>query len=156
MAFRFSLETVLRLRCSLEDNERLRLQTLLAERAHLERAIGETTSIHVALAAKLKTSLRQEEPTGGEMHFALQRLSACDLQAARLRASRDSLTQHIERQQAVLLRCRRDRKVLEQLRTGQQTRYESEQQHRAQLQVEELFLLRIERERAIGNYPTIE
>ena len=83
--------------------------------------------------------------SAAELHFAVQRLAACDLQTARLNASLNALHQQIERQQEVLLRRRLDHKVLEQLRTGQLTRFESEQQHRAQSQIEELFLLRRER-----------
>lgn len=142
MRFRFSLETVLRLRRSLEDNERLRLQTLLGERAQLERDISETGASRRALSERLNGSLRQELLSGAELHFALQRLTACDFQSARLNASRVTLSQQIERQQAALLRRRLDRKVLEQLREGQLGRYESETQHREQARIEELFLLR--------------
>ena len=99
MGFRFSLETVLRLRQSLEDSERLRLQALLANRAQLERALGETASSRRAVGNQLKTSLRQEAVSAAELHFAVQRLAACDLQTARLNASLNALHQQIERQQ---------------------------------------------------------
>lgn len=147
MAFRFSLETVLRLRRSLEDGERLRLQSLLADRAQLQTRIRDTAASRAALGGKLNTSLQQEAVSGSEMQFAVQRLRACDLQSARLNASVSTLTQQIERQQALLIRRRIDRKVLEQLRERQLTRYEAETQRRAQSQVEEMFLLRRLRER---------
>ncbi len=146
MGFHFSLETVLRLRRSLEDGERLRLQTLLVQRAQLQRELSQTSASRSVLSAKLKASLQQEVVAAGEMQFALQRLRACELQSARLQGSIATLTQQVERQQAVLLRRRIDRKVLEQLREGQLARYETESQHRAQSQVEEMFLLRRARE----------
>ena len=142
MGFRFSLETVLRLRRSLEDSERLRLQTLLAGRSQLQREIRKTAEFHAAVDEKLKTSLQQQALSGSEMQFAGQRLTACDLQTARLHVSVATVTQQIERQQSLLLRRRIDRKVLENLRERQQADYEAEAQHRAQSQVEEMFLLR--------------
>ena len=145
MGFRFSLETVLRLRRSQEDGERMRLQSLLSERAQLQTRISETIASRAALGDNLNGLLKNESLSGSEMQFAVQRRSACDLQVARLNASVATLSQQIERQQAVLLRRRIDRKVLEQLRTRQLSRYEAEAQRRAQSQIEELFLLRRER-----------
>jgi len=142
MGFRFSLETVLRLRRSLEDSERLRLQTLLAGRSQLQREIGKTTESRAAIDEKLKASLQQERLPGSEMQFAGQRLTACDLQTSRLHLSVATVTQQVERQQSLLLSRRIDRKVLEQLRERQLAHYEAEAQHRDQSQVEETFLLR--------------
>ena len=142
MGFRFSLETVLRLRRSLEDGERLRLQALLVNRAQLQTEIAETIASRGALATKLKASLNHETLPGGEMQFAAQRVRACDLQSVRLNAALSTLTQQIERQQAMLLRRRIDRKVLEKLRERQGARYDADTQRRAQSQMEELFLLR--------------
>lgn len=142
MGFRFTLETVLRLRRSLEDGERLRLQLLLADRAQLQRTISETTASRSEVGNKLTQSMKQEELSAAEMQFAAQRLTACDLHSARLHASVSTMTQQIERQQSVLLRRRIDRKVLEQLRARQLERHEAETQRREQLQAEELFILR--------------
>jgi flagellar export protein FliJ len=146
MGFRFSLETVLRLRRSLEDGERLRLQTLLVDRAQLQARISETIASCALLHAKLNTALQQQTLSGAEMQFAVQRLRACDLQSARLNTSVAAVTQQIERQQALLLLRRIDRKVLEQLRERQLSRYQADIHRRTQSQVEELFLLRRTRE----------
>ncbi len=142
MAFRFSLETVLRLRRSLEDSERLRLETLLAQRAQIEREIGDTLESYAALNAKLKQTMEHDRLPGAELQFAIQRLRGCELQVARLHAAIATLAQTIARQQALLLRRRRDRKVLEHVRERQFKQYEAEAQHRGQAEVEELFLLR--------------
>jgi flagellar export protein FliJ len=142
MPFRFSLETVLRLRRSLEDGERLRLQSLLAERAQLETAIHQTSASRSNIGHELTASIRQRSLVAAEIRFAGQRLVACDKQSARLHASLATLSQHIERQQAMLLRRRIDRKVLEQLRMQQLKMHEAEAQRRQQSQMEELFLLR--------------
>ena len=149
MRFRFSLETVLRLRQSLEDSERQRLQILLADRAQLQTEIGETIASRAALGARMISFLQQQRLTGAEMQFAAQRVRACDLHSARLDASIANLTKQIERQQALLLRRRVDRKVLEQVRERQRSRYEAETQRRTQSQIEELFLLK--REKVISN-----
>jgi flagellar export protein FliJ len=146
MGFRFSLETVLRLRRSLEDGERLRLQSLLADRAQLQTQIREISVSRATLGEKLKASLQHEPLSGSEMQFAGQRVCACDLQAARLHAAVAMVTQQIERQQSLLLRRRLDRKLLENLRERQLLSYEAETRRRAQSQLEELFLLRRARE----------
>lgn len=149
MGFRFSLETVLRLKRSLEDAERLRLQSLLADRAQLRTRVDETIASRTALGASLVASLQREFLPGSEMQFAWQRQRACDLQSARLNSSLATVLQQIERQQALLIQRRIDRKALDQLRERQRERYEADAQRRAQSQLEELFLLR--RERKVGS-----
>ncbi len=142
MAFRFPLETVLRLRRSLEDGERLRLQTLLSRRAQLQSEVGEVIEARATLDAKLKAAMQQGRLSGGEMQFAGQRLCACQIHTARLNAAAATLKEQIERQQSVLLQRRVERKVLEQVREQRLARYEAEAQRRGQAQVEEMFLLR--------------
>jgi len=147
MRFRFSLETVLRLRRSLEDSERLRLQMLLADSAQLKTEIERTAGFRAELGVKLSTSLQQHTLPVAEMQFALQRARACDLHSVRLHASLAAVAQHIERQQRALLQRRMDRKVLEQVRERQSSRFEADTQRRTQSQMEELFLLRRGRDR---------
>jgi len=142
MAFRFALETVLRLRRSLEDEERLRLQTLLARRASLENEVRDTGQAQVALKVALNHGLQQASLPGSELQFGAHRLRACELHTARLKAAASTLGQQIERQQSLLLRRRVERKVLEQLRDRQRARYECEVARREQAQIEELDLLR--------------
>jgi flagellar export protein FliJ len=142
MGFRFSLETLLRLRRSLEDDERLRLQALLAQRAQLEREVRESIESRTALNAKLQAAMHQALVSGSEMHFAGQRQRGCEAQAARLNAAAELLAQPIEQQQTVLLRRRLERRVLEQVRERQLARYQTEAERRAQVQLEEQFLLR--------------
>ena len=143
MPFQFSLETVLNLRRSLEDAERLRLQNLLLQRAELERRLTATTSAETALRAALLAAMGDRVPVPGvEIRFAGQRLEACARQALRLERQVTGLDQQILRQQAVLLQHRTRRQLLEQLRNQYWSRYEREVERRTQSQVEELFLLR--------------
>ena len=82
MGFRFSLETVLRLRRTLEEVERGRLQKLLGDRASLERQLCDTRSTQEAIAAAVQ-SLIQQRPTvpGSELRFAAQHIADNVLQA---------------------------------------------------------------------------
>jgi len=154
MGFRFSLETVLRLRRGLEDSERLRLQELHFQRAQLERQLAATVSSQTALSAALQAAMAKQAPLcGGEIGFSDQRLRACQQQAERLRNAAACLDQRVIRQQAVLLERRTQRQVLEQLRGQQWSQYERETQRRAQAQIEELFLLRRWREADEGRKP---
>ena len=142
MAFRFGLETVLRLRRSLEDEERLRLQTLLARRAGLESEARATREVRAALNAALKATMQESSLLGGELQFAAQRMLACEIRAAYLAESAATLGTQIERQQSALLQRRVERKTLEQLRDRQRIHYEVEVERHWQAQIEELFLLR--------------
>ena len=142
MAFRFSLETVLRLRRSLEDGERLRLQSLLAGRAQLQSTMNETAASRSKIGHELSQCVGRQALPAAEMQFAVQRLAACDTHSARLHASILNLSQQIERQQAMLLRRRIDRKVLEQLRAQKLETHEKEAERREQTRMEELSLLR--------------
>ena len=155
MSFRFSLETVLRLRRNLEDRERLQLQALLARRARLEEDARLTIQAHSALGAACEEALAKNRLAGGELQFVFQRLRACEAQATRLARLAVALGEDIKRQQSVLRQRRVERKVLEQVRERQRARYEMEAQRRSQAKLEELFLLRRTAEAATSGIPTI-
>lgn len=142
MSFRFSLQTVLRLRRNLEDREWLQLQTLLARQARLEEDARLTGQAHADLNSAINSALGHSPLSGSELQFASQRLHACEAQAKRLATTAVALREAIGRQQSVLLERRVERKTLEQVRDRQQARYEMEAQRRSQAGLEELFLLR--------------
>lgn len=154
MAFRFSLETVLRLRRSLEERERLRLATLLARRSELELEVGRAEELRTGLKAKLQLVMSETSLPAGEMQLVEQRTRGCELHARRLRAALATLAQEIARQTAAYVEQRRDREVLENVRQQQQRRYETEAQRRSQARLEELVLLRLAARFPAGNDPS--
>jgi flagellar export protein FliJ len=142
MGFHFTLETVLRLRRSLEDRERLRLQSLHFQRTELELQIDAAALVQKRLRAGLNSDMNKAAICGAELQFTIQRVRACESRAGRLRALTAGLDQQIAKQQVLVLERRRQRRVLEQLRDQQWSRYQSDTEHRAQAQIDELFLLR--------------
>ena len=143
MAFRFSLETVLRLRRSLEEAERLRLQRLHVDRRHLDELTSETSKAQGAITAALYSAIGKEAPLlGAELRFAAQRLHACILERERLVSAAAILEHQIARQQNVLLQRQVQRKVMDELREQQRSLYERNTNRRAQTAIEEILLLR--------------
>ena len=143
MAFRFSLGIVLRLRRSLEDAERLRLQKLQAERVLLDEQLSDIDSTRTTIISHLQSAMRDQPALpGSELQFATQRLWACDLQRERLSLARARLQEQIIRQQEAVLQRRRERQLLEQVRDQQRSLYKRGASRQAQAQIEELFLLR--------------
>jgi len=142
MGFRFSLETVLRLRRSLEDRERLRLQMLLARKTQLEYEAAITRQAGRQLRENVVQELEQGPLPAIEAQFVRQRSGACEIAAARIRQAKVTLEQQIDRQRAAYVERSIGRKVIERLRERQAERYQSQAERRAQAQMEELALLR--------------
>jgi flagellar FliJ protein len=141
MAFRFSLETVLRLRRSQEDWERLRLQALFAQRAMLESQMQVAEETRTSLKAHELPSPRASPIPAAELQFVTVRRRACELESQRLRQTLVKLEQQIAAQTVVFVAASRARKVLEKLRERKLSRYQAEAQRKEQARVEEVALL---------------
>ena len=143
MAFRFSLESVLRLRRSFEDLEQLRLQKLQGERALLGQQLSTVAAVELAVDVKMRSAMSGPAwLPGSEIQFAMQRLRACRLEQERLSKVIANMESQIAQQQIVFLQCRVQRKVLDQLCERQRSAYVSEAERRMSARSEELFLLR--------------
>jgi len=85
MAFHFTLESVLRLRQSLEDRELLLLQTLLARRAALLSELEQYRLFSLRVREVTGQVMLTETMPAAEIHFAEARLNALERHQQRLR-----------------------------------------------------------------------
>lgn len=141
MAFRFSLEPVLRLRSSYERLERLRL---LAIAALLVRVRDEITTAarEEAAARQLRREMLSRGTEAAEIQFDIS------AERARARRNRELFEQAtaLERQHAKQSRAyqaaRRKREIIENLREQRLREYHREQDRKTQQALDELYLLR--------------
>jgi flagellar export protein FliJ len=141
MAFRFSLQSVLRIRETLERVELQKLQALIAQ-ANAARAEIE------ALARDRENSWRalQQAAVGGvsgvELQVETQREQARAVRRQEL-ARKLTAAEQAERQQLARYRqARQQREILSTLRENQLAAYNLEESRRQQQVLDELFLLR--------------
>jgi flagellar export protein FliJ len=141
MAFHFSMETLLRLRHSLERKERLTLEDLARRIAAVRTEIAELQQEHRAALA-LQSGGLKGGLNASELHFA----QACEaVREARHRSLTDRLVE-LEKQhrlqQSVFLEARQKREVLDNLRDRQESEYRRDRDRREQQDVDDLFLMR--------------
>ncbi len=141
MAFRFTLQSVLRYRQSLEERERLHLQSLLAKRAGLLQTLEQARETQRQLQAAMQRVM-QEAPTPAiEIHFSLSRLNGIAGWKEALRSSLALVEDEITRQTERYRVERQKREMLESLRNSQLRDYKVKQQRREQAMLDELHLL---------------
>ena len=141
MAFRFSLESVLRLRASHERQEQAKLE-LAAQ--YLYAAREKCASIkreHDALEENFRNTM-SAGMDAAELHFYLSSqtgLIVAELEAARAATEAEKLWNE---QRLKFLRARQDREVIASIRQRQHQEYLAEQNRRAQQQIDDLFAMR--------------
>jgi flagellar export protein FliJ len=143
MAFRFSLESILQLRRSQEQLERLKLEAIIWEqrqmRARLEGVIERSVESRHRFQQELAAGL-----TGSELQFQAMRQE----NTAAVRASLQDHLLELERsrldQLLVFHKFRQRREILEKLRLRKLEVYAREQSRREQQELDDLFLMRQE------------
>jgi flagellar export protein FliJ len=141
MAFHFSMETLLRLRHSLERKERLLLEDLARRMAAVRQEIlaiqQERRAAWELLSGGLKVGLN-----ASEMHFAQMCEVARQARHCRLTEQLMELEKQYFLQQTIFLAARQKREILENLRDRQATEYRREWDRKEQQNVDDLFLMR--------------
>lgn len=141
MAFRFALESVLRLRVSSERQEQARLE-LLSQ--HMYAAQEKCASLRKEQIS-LEQTFRKSMATGmdaSELHSYLSSklgLAVAEAAAAQALTAAEKLWNE---QRARFLRARQEREVLESVRDRQYQEYMTEQNRREQQQIDDLFAMR--------------
>jgi flagellar FliJ protein len=139
MAFRFSLQTLLRYRESYEQRERLRLQIVAREVAKARQQYTEAEQERGRAFEELAKKLGQGM-NASELHFEL----ACDrARARRVAAWKEQIAKLEElrlRQMEAFRKAQQQRKILENLRDRQLAAYRQLQDRRTQQQLDERFL----------------
>ncbi len=141
MAFRYSLQSLLRLRQSLERQEEQRLFALAALVARLRAEIEELKQEDVGIR---RAQIREmaDGTLGASLHFA----SACGGALDMVRKKLELQLEEAERKRLTQLRAykaiRQKREILEGLRERQEAAYEVESARHEQQNVDEAFLIR--------------
>jgi flagellar export protein FliJ len=141
MAFQFTLEAVLRFRQSLEDRERLRLESLLARRSVLLYELEQSQAASLQLQEHLQRGLIAHPTPAAEIHFSVARLDAIAGQQKRWQRQLQELQTAVAEQMLRFQQERRKREVLDSLHDSQWREYRVLQQRREQARLDELHLL---------------
>ncbi|HTV59215.1 MAG TPA: flagellar export protein FliJ [Verrucomicrobiae bacterium] len=150
MAFRFTLQPLLRLRASFERLERLRLLALTALANHIRHDLSGLQAESAEARRKLQDMLAAGA-SGGELHFAV---ASEHSRSTRRQILSDKLAQvetRREKQRKVFEAARQKRRILENLRARRLAEYRREQLRREQKRVDELHLIHRPARPAEGN-----
>lgn len=141
MAFRFSLQALLRVRQSLEKAELQRLQIIAAHAVRVRAAI-ESVDAEQQAAKRSMIEAAAAGISGAELRFEALRDAAFAERRAALVKKLAEIEKLRREQQARYLRVRQQREILSELRERQFAAYRAEQARREQQQIDELFLIR--------------
>jgi len=141
MAFRFSLEPVLRLRLGYERLERLKLLAIVAMLVRVKEEIT-AAAREEANARRVRRQILAHGAAAAEIQWGV---SAEKARARRNRELFDRLAS-LERQHAKQTRAyqiaRRNREIVENLRARKLQEYRRERNRREQQSIDELYILR--------------
>jgi flagellar export protein FliJ len=143
MTFRFSLETILRLRRSLEHRE----EQLLAA---MENRVQSVATEIAAIDAQLSSRDRDREQglrsgvSGAQLHFELDCRRALESRRGEIAAILRLLEQARDRQRSAFLESRQRRQALEHLRERALREFRTDEDRRQQRQLDDLYLMRRE------------
>jgi len=141
VAFRFSLQALLKLRLIYEERERMRLAAVIS-RLHQLRSQYESWQRQKQMA---ENKLSEEMRTGMvavEFHFAQASLEAEDRRLKLVLAEIAKVEQLRQAQQAAYIEAQTKRKVLERLQERQAEAYRLAEDRREQQRQDELFAIR--------------
>jgi len=138
MPFHFSLQSVFRLRQSLEERERLRLAMIIGYLNQLNQLVEqldqEKRRVSSGLEERLKTGM-----TAGELQFELARVAAFEQQKKGVRVQIAKLEEQRAAQEQAFREAQRKRKIVENLRDLKLELYRQEETRREQRRVDDLF-----------------
>jgi len=143
MAFRFSLQAVLRLRRSYERRERLRLEIITRRRLHTQQQIDELKSEILEANDRLARTLQAGMPAV-ELHLEVAQANARAKRQEVLAEQLAKLTQEHRAQQVAYQHAQQQRQIIENLRARLFAIYQQVQARREQQQLDDLFLIRRE------------
>ncbi len=141
MAFRFTLQPVLRLRQGLEERERQRLllvNSLLAER---RRELDDLKQARILAASSLAEAM-QAGMVGSEFHFQTTSIVTQGRREEIAMRQVAELERQCLEQQAAYREAQKQRKILENLRDRQLASWRLDQARREQQRLDDLFMLR--------------
>jgi len=139
--FSFSLQTLLRFRQSVEEQQLLRLQAANLKAAQVRNQI---TDLNSGLAAIASAGARELNAgvSGAQLHFDQLCCLAMVQRRSRLQEDLALCEQERKQRNEEFRQARRQREVLDRLRKQQFDRYRLQQERQEQRQFDDLLLLR--------------
>ena len=141
MAFRFALESVLRLRVSYERQEQARLelasQNLYAAREKCDVLKKEQSTLEANFRKMMADGMNTSD-----LHFYLSSKLGLEVAEAQATRAAEEAWKLWNEQRLKFLRARQDREVIASIRQRQHQEYVVEQNRREQQQIDDLFAMR--------------
>ena len=141
MAFRFTLDAVLRFRESVEHSEEATLLLIVQQIVAAEQELGQLGEEQVRIRTQREKDLALKLPASHLMDIA-ERESQLKVAADGLRVRLRQLETQRLAQLAIYQNARRDREVLSQLRERQHRAYQLQQKRQEQKTLDDMFLVR--------------
>ena len=141
MAFRFTLDAVLRFRESVEHSEEAVLLRIVQQIVETEQQLDQVEAEQVRIRESREQDLALKLPGVHLMDIAMRELEL-KTAADGLRSQLRHLEQERVNRLAVYQTARRDRQVLTELRQQQRQRHQLEQKRQEQKTLDDLFLAR--------------
>ena len=138
MAFRFSLETVLRVRKIAEDREERLLGEILQQMAQCRRSLADLASRRTSLLLERQRALEARTPAG-ELLFWSAQIQVVDSLQQSGRQHLADLEKLRAQQLSVYAEAHKNRKLLATMREEQLDRFRAEQVRAEQKQMDDRF-----------------
>lgn len=147
MAFRFPLDTLLRLRVSVERKEELNLQRINMALLQARHDLAQLRQERQAAWSEAQLRLRSSAPAA-ELHFELARDHAARQRAEQIEQRITQLEFARQEQQQIYRKARQEREILENLRSRKREQYDQELSRVEQQSIDDMqLMLRAARER---------
>lgn len=136
--FSFALHAVLDYRAYAEEQERIKLGKILAEKHDLIVTLSQVRTSLQETRLKLQ---KRKEIFPYEIRLYRQYISSLENSMERLRRKEKQLDQQIDSQRHTLLTATKKRKVLDRLKFKRKEKYHQELERYRQKEIDELYLL---------------
>ncbi len=136
--FSFTLQAVLDYRAYAEEQERIKLGKLLAEKQDL---IATLSQVRTSLQETRLELQKRKEIFPYEIRLYRQYISSLESTLERLRRKEQQFDQQIDSQHDTLLSATQKRKVLDRLKFKRKEKYHRELERVRQKEIDELYLL---------------
>ncbi len=143
MAFRFSLEGLLRLRATLEQVEERALLRLWQDTRRLEQEVEQVAALRLRQRSRRVPSVAGGALTGADLQFAGFLGIRLELEEQKIRQQLLAKQEETRRQLDVFTAARRRREAMQSLRDREFNVYREAEHRREQRGLDELFLLQL-------------
>jgi flagellar export protein FliJ len=145
MAFKFSLNTVLKYRKELEKREERALEQCRETLSVLESKLAEIKESRSRLL-EMRQSFLQSGTLGDDLHHAEEQQRQLEMLELDYQEKVSGALLNYKNQMDIFLAARQKREILDELKTTQKDTYVAEQDRRDQHTVDEIFIARFKQD----------